>query len=107
MDAKIKTKWVKALRGGRYRQTSGALHSDKSYCCLGVLCRVVGAKWADDAFHWKGDSDAGVLPVKLRREMKITPKQESRLIGLNDGTAPSSGGARSFKQIADYIERYL
>ena len=37
MDAKLKAKWVKALRSGRYRQGIGSLYSRRRYCCLGVL----------------------------------------------------------------------
>jgi hypothetical protein len=33
-------KWVKALRSGKYKQTSGTLQDDVGYCCLGVACDV-------------------------------------------------------------------
>lgn len=108
MDQKIKQKWIRALRSGRYKQTQNQLHDGKAYCCLGVLCRVVGAKYQNRAFHWNGYSERGILPDKLRRELKITPSQEDRLTIMNDGdyskeyTAP-----QTFKQIADYIEKYL
>ena len=41
----ILNKWLKALRSGKYQQTSeGVLRmgDSKSYCCLGVLCKVQG-----------------------------------------------------------------
>src|SRR3990167_9242979 len=42
-------KWIAALRSGKYKQGKGALHQvDRSryhkYCCLGVLCEVVGVE---------------------------------------------------------------
>lgn len=41
MDAKVKTKWVDALRSGEYKQASGVLRDDNdAFCCLGVLCDV-------------------------------------------------------------------
>jgi hypothetical protein len=32
--------WLKALRSGRYAQTTGVLHDKDGYCCLGVACAV-------------------------------------------------------------------
>jgi uncharacterized protein YqkB len=48
LPKKVKDKWVKALRSGKYRQGSESLkvepHSSKSgrteYCCLGVACEL-------------------------------------------------------------------
>ena len=34
-------KWIKALRSGKYKQTTGTLQDDQGYCCLGVACKVV------------------------------------------------------------------
>lgn len=33
-------KWVKALRGGKYKQTKSALQNDEGYCCLGIACVI-------------------------------------------------------------------
>lgn len=38
MDAKIKEKWVSALRSGEYTQGRNRLRDNNSFCCLGVLC---------------------------------------------------------------------
>ena len=49
MTADIKTKWVAALRSGKYEQTAGVLRNSHGYCCLGVLCdlysRDTGMEW--------------------------------------------------------------
>ena len=47
MDKMWKKKWVKALRSGKYEQCTGRLHlKGDGYCCLGVLCDIVGAgRW--------------------------------------------------------------
>lgn len=40
----IKSKWLKALRSGKYEQGADMLHNpyNNTYCCLGVLCSVAG-----------------------------------------------------------------
>lgn len=117
MDKKVKVKWLKALRSGKYRQARHKLYDGKGYCCLGVLCRVVGAKssgidmYGDRNFWWSPkDSVENVspaeLPQSLRRELKITPSQMTKLIALNDGDDYGLG-ACTFKQIADHIEAKL
>ena len=40
MNQQIKTKWVTALRSGKYNQTRSVLKDSNGYCCLGVLCEV-------------------------------------------------------------------
>lgn len=53
MSKKLKTKWVKALRSGKYKQGNGALveglrdpsmdyATDLKHCCLGVLACEAG-----------------------------------------------------------------
>lgn len=102
MDAKIKKLWLKALRSGRYRQGRGQLvNSRNEYCCLGVLCKVVGAvKNSHFDFEYGDDRGFGFLPNRLRRELHITKRQEDTLSGKNDR-------GKSFKEIADYIEKKL
>lgn len=113
MDKKVKVKWLKALRSGRYKQTRQKLYDGKGYCCLGVLCRVVGAKSAgldmfgDRNFYWDGEVETAELPPSLRKHLKITPKQMAALITLNDGIGEGGVDARTFKQIADHIEAKL
>jgi hypothetical protein len=48
MKELVMKKWVKALRSGKYKQFKGGLKGKTEegklgYCCLGVLCRVVGS----------------------------------------------------------------
>lgn len=38
MNKKIKQKWINALLSGEYKQGNNALHINKQFCCLGVLC---------------------------------------------------------------------
>lgn len=47
----LKTKWIEALRSGKYRQTREILKDGKGYCCLGVLCDVTQPdRWVGDNY---------------------------------------------------------
>ena len=46
MKRDIRDQWIAALRSGEYKQGNGVLHQvskdgAESFCCLGVLCRVL------------------------------------------------------------------
>ena len=78
MKKTVATKWIKALRSGKYKQGRRLLRTtDDKFCCLGVLCDVMKIPcWeypkinADDqslVYHFgeKADSKktyAGLLP---------------------------------------------
>lgn len=52
MNTEIKTKWVAALRSGKYRQARHVLNGDGGMCCLGVLCDLYiqeteGKEWKE------------------------------------------------------------
>lgn len=112
MDTKIKKKWLKALRSGRYEQGQGQLKtpSDK-FCCLGVLCDILDPDYWDSADYFVAD---GVLPEKFLEKADFNdgePYEEhytrdpeatqDQLITLNDVDQ------KSFKEIADWIEKHL
>lgn len=64
MNADVKRKWLDALRGGEYKQTTGRLLSvstsgEKSYCCLGVLCDIAVQEGVTD---W-GSSSFGAQSI--------------------------------------------
>lgn len=117
MDKAIKRKWVKALRSGRYKQTQTMLKDDGGYCCLGVLCTVVGAKWkqdpSDDYMHAILDGKlinepgSEVLRPVFLRKIGLTKTKQEVLTNLNDGNELKDIPEHNFKQIADYIEKNL
>lgn len=113
MDAKVKGKWLAALRSGKYRQGQSALAQRDSskhvrYCCLGVLCEITPEAVRDASalsdlnysYTYGSDSSDAYLPGSLRNDVNITPKQQYALARMNDDGV-------SFSEIADWIEERL
>lgn len=124
MKADIKKKWVEALRSGQYEQGTGALviedqtgtGVERRYCCLGVLCEVVGMVPmrlpTDDRLSY--DGEVGELPStvvaftgltepdpKLNKYIRPTLDNEVRsLARFNDD-------GLTFPQIADVIDYFI
>lgn len=110
MDKKIRNKWVKALRSGKYKQGTGALVSPGNgqkkdrFCCLGVLCAITkkDMELADTGgFSYRGEYECGNLPRNFQEEIGLSDEQQKKLIAMNDITNDS------FKRIATYIEKNL
>jgi hypothetical protein len=103
------SKWVDALRSGRYEQTTGRLANQEGYCCLGVACEVAidsGVKLSRDTVTngtilYDGNCDGLPYPV-------------SEWLGLFDEYDPVLHGRRAslwndesladFPKIASLIE---
>lgn len=100
MDFAVKYKWLKALRGGKYKQGRGALKSlDDRFCCLGVLCDIIDNKLWTHSGIYKYDSEiSGIsVPLTLRGEIGLDSDLQSELMRMNDS-------GKSFAEIADKIE---
>lgn len=83
MDKKLKTRWVKALLSGRYKQGTSYLYDEihQEFCCLGVLCVVAGAK--REAIESIG------LPKSVDGFRNIIGRREAnKLACLNDAGVP-------------------
>lgn len=116
MDKKLKVKWLKALRSGRYKQTKERLRDGIGYCCLGVLCTIQGAKWKPDPGHDDGTMIPFLDGIDIRRSggQYVNPrhagglskKTQVVLAKKNDGEDFATN-PMSFKQIADYVEKRL
>lgn len=118
MDPEIKAKWLSDLRSGAYAQARERLRDADTYCCLGVLCRTVGAEFTrasiDDPPYVSGtfdnvpvldgdilsEKDDQELNTSFLRRVGLTDKDQKELIIMNDG-------GNSFGEIADYIEEHL
>lgn len=115
MKKSVMKKWVKALRSGKYKQTTNAelKSKDGSYCCLGVLCEISKkSEWEVGPFsmcyldaggflptivqEWAGmDDNKGTLPKPVKNDQKL---YIVNLAALNDS-------GMSFKRIANVIEK--
>lgn len=112
MNAKIKTRWIKALRSGKYMQGQNLLHQTESgqkehrYCCLGVLCELAVKSniipppriWRSEPSVYNYSGNTGALPFKVKYWSRLSERDAVGLAGMNDSGA-------SFKEIARYIER--
>ena len=115
MKAELKKKWVDALRSGQYVQgqmrltkmvTTADNREERRFCCLGVLCEVMGLKLAPSGEAYALPENIGKpltfqLDEKRLNECGIDGKVQDALIGKNDTDN------ETFEQIADYIERCL
>jgi hypothetical protein len=97
MDAILKTKWVEALRNGKYNQTTHSLKDSLGFCCLGVLCDIQGADF--DAIREEfGGLSLSSNPVKYLGGLPM---------GFSVKVASMNDVGKTFPEIADYIEANL
>lgn len=89
MDKKLKTKWIKALRSGKYKQCRTILTDGKGYCCIGVLGEI------------SGDVDQGYDIASAQ----FGDKNSAFLQDMNDGGRGMK--KHGFKAIATWIEKNL
>lgn len=101
MKRDVMRKWVKALRSGKYKQTTGVLKNELGYCCLGVLCDIK-AKEQKKKFNGIGDEDEDVLSVTQMKWAGMKTKDGK--CGNNKLTFMNDYKGRSFAYIADFIE---
>lgn len=65
LPKKDREEWLKALRSGKYRQSTGVLYNnmDDGFCCLGVFCHLKGVE--ESKFQNYG------MPVSLIEEENL------------------------------------
>jgi hypothetical protein len=104
----LRTKWLSALRSGRFAQARNYLRSDDQRCCLGVLCDL----WAEDhpgswgpgnydsefAFTAGGESVSHMPQLFVLEAVGLSIDEATVLAARNDK-------GFSFAEIADIIER--
>ena len=108
LDKKLKAKWVRALRSGKYKQGTGELRvnadarKDEKFCCLGVLCEIAKVKRGEYGYRFGSTSSQSTLRGKLATA--VGASNINALIDMNDGNhAPRT----TFKGIAKWIEKNL
>lgn len=121
LNPEVKAKWVAALRSGKYVQGTGRLCRDGKYCCLGVLCDVMGATKKQEPcfaghevvrFEYGDGNSVDVLPHTISNEVGITIGGHlNRPIEDPNGTTPFNSlwelndcAGYDFNQIAQVIE---
>ena len=98
-------KWIKALRSGKFKQTTGHLKDDLGHCCLGVLCTLTPYK--NNYTKMGSNLDSSLINETLPQAvMKETGIHDS-VGGLPNGVCLSklNDDGQSFEEIADIIER--
>lgn len=113
MQTKLKSLWVKALRGEGdkvYEQGKHHLKCGDKMCCLGVLCDVLGSEWVlfRDGFYKDGDvyqvagSDGchEFPPTEIIKKIGDTNTAEI-LSDMNDIQK------KNFYEIANWVEENL
>jgi hypothetical protein len=104
-DQVLKAKWVEALRSGEYKQTRNYLQDEYGFCCLGVLCEVMGLENTEDdilditRYYYEGDYNISLFPGNLGSDLEID-HDEGTLVNMNDN-------GKTFSEIADWIEKNL
>ena len=115
MNANLKAKWLEALRGGLYKQTTGVLRAPdcngNGYCCLGVLADVYKPDlWTEEPQEsedeygdyreidsWMHAFSGELLSDDVLHSVGLDHEQQAKLASMNDQ-------GQSFEQIAEYIE---
>jgi hypothetical protein len=118
LDPEFKEKWVKALRTGEYKQGQGLLFDGEGHCCLGVACEVEAIPSSRDHFNGgRYDFASSIRTVAPPPGWKgLTEDTVMILTQANDGDGcwderydrpDGERGARTFDEIADWIEAFL
>lgn len=113
MNLELKAKWSAALRSGKYVQGDTWLKNSGKYCCLGVLCEVMGHELAEGDRTVNEEGGYDIIDSELPRFRKAFQPHGP------DGVQPeaSKGSATNFylmndtdrmtfDQIADFIDEW-
>lgn len=120
MTPELKSKWLSALRSGKYKQGKKTLNCGGKMCCLGVLCDVAGFDWHDipgEEDHQMCDAGTDFIEEKkILNELGLSPEVHEACFSMNDGTFKLGAKQKfdlkelrsySFLEIADWLETHL
>ena len=117
MKTEIADKWIAALLSGEYKQAKGKLYDGEGYCCLGVLCKVLGGEFikedsyinhnVKDIWRCEGESEILTLSMKEKAGMSSLSGEYSIGVECNDAqlTRDNDDG-KTFKEIAAIIDEH-
>lgn len=97
----LKTKWLEALRSGKYQQGQGLLRQGNKYCCLGVLAEINGEHWNQFGRSYSID---GVFGQSVYMYKGPFADAFSEIL---DNAAEMNDQGIPFEEIASYLEREL
>ncbi len=108
VSKKIKKRWIKALRSGQYKKTTGYLRTGAGYCCLGVLCDLHSK---ETKTPWDGESmymgKTGGLPIEVGTWLGLTPEETRSVCANGVSLVGANDAGKSFTEIASLIEEGL
>lgn len=112
MRKDIAEKWIKALKSGKYKQTSGYLRKDDGFCCLGVLCNLHAkehpkiAKTQTNPNVYLGQMC--VLPDSVKQWAEMDTDNGLIYNGKSHGClSEMNDQGKSFKEIAEVIKQNI
>lgn len=109
MNPEVKTKWVTALRSGKYMQTRRKLKDATGYCCLGVLC-VISNKETGFGLRENqlqiGTENIGNT-IRMWADLPLNQGAYVTIDAETDTLSAHNDQGRTFLQIADAIEAQL
>ena len=100
-------KLIEALHSGKYKQGTGRLRRDDTFCCLGVACDLIDPSgWNGNSYIEQNESISAYLaPNSIINKYGFNC---GRGFDLNNHTLSSlNDNGKSFKEIADMLEQFL
>src|SRR6266851_3356391 len=89
MTKTLKNKWLEALKSGEYKQGTCFLYNSNfdTYCCLGVLAKVINIEITDDIKLYQPKKfKQELLSRKILRRLKLSEIAQLILADLNDNS---------------------
>lgn len=97
------TKWVQALRSGKYSQTTNKLQDSNGFCCLGVACKLFIPP-NEIEFNSSGFLLGSMPDFQSESPRWLKDVSEDFLTKTNTSLAQLNDGGFTFDEIADLIE---
>ncbi len=112
LPVEFKTKWLDALRSGKFKQGQGLLYDNKTdeYCCLGVACKIAlpDNDPPENEFIDAEKYDVGEVPKIIIGNSGIPIVLSEMNDGVcGNGITQSTIAGKNFIEIADWIEKNL
>lgn len=130
MNKRIKQLWIDTLRSDTVKQGTGRLcklrDNEYEFCCLGVLCEIYQSEASNSENnlqplqvnennmgyydkHFSYDTNFGILPDKVKYWSELGNSLGSYYENnrLHSDLASQNDSGKSFKEIADIIEKHF